>query len=54
MPLICCLVCSSIIPAMASEPPEGSSTVVSARRVLIDGMVSEVVWLTPTDCTRVS
>ena len=27
------------MPAIASEPPEGISTVVSARRVLIDGMV---------------
>ena len=39
MPLICCLVCSWIMPAMASEPPDGISTVVSARRVLIEGMV---------------
>ena len=54
MPLSCCLVCSWIMPAIASEPPEGISTVVSARRVLIDGMVNEVVWLAPTDCARVS
>ena len=28
------------MPAMASEPPEGISTVVSARRVRIDGTVT--------------
>src|SRR6185312_14988009 len=39
MPLICCLVCCWIMPASASEPPDGISTVVSARRVVIDGMV---------------
>src|SRR5580658_4246843 len=38
-PLICCEVCSSIMPAMASDPPEGISTVVSARRTRIDGIV---------------
>src|SRR5579862_1005935 len=31
------------MPASASEPPEGISTVVSARRVLIEGMVSVCV-----------
>ena len=31
------------MPASASEPPEGISTVVSARRVVIEGMVSGVV-----------
>src|ERR1700688_4553094 len=44
-PLICCLVCSWIMPAKASDPPDGISTVVSARRVLIDGMVSD--WFEP-------
>ena len=39
---------------MASEPPEGISTVVSARRVRIEGMVSVVVSLMPTDCVSVS
>ena len=28
------------MPAIASEPPDGISTVVSARRVRIDGMVA--------------
>src|ERR1019366_1759775 len=37
MPLIVCLVSSLIMPAMASEPPEEISTVVSARRVLVPG-----------------
>src|SRR5665213_4330574 len=40
MPLIACLVCCWIMPASASDPPEGISTVVSARRVEIDGIVS--------------
>ena len=35
---------------MASAPPEGISTVVSARRVLIEGMLNEV----PCACTSVS
>src|SRR5690348_8315829 len=43
IPLIACLVCSWIIPAKASEPPDGISTVVSARRVWIEGTVNEVV-----------
>ena len=34
-----CLVCSWIRPAIAIEPPEGISSVVSARRVLIEGIV---------------
>src|ERR1700676_1931303 len=38
-PLMACLVCSWIRPAMAMEPPDGISSVVSARRVLIDGTV---------------
>ena len=38
-----CLVCSWIRPAIAIAPPEGISSVVSARRVLIEGMVSEFV-----------
>ena len=33
------------MPAIASEPPDGISTVVSARRVRIDGMVT--VWVEP-------
>src|SRR3954454_17619192 len=40
MPSIDCLVCSWIMPAMASDPPEGISTTVSALRVRIEGMVS--------------
>src|SRR3954468_4125255 len=36
-------------PAIAIAPPEGISSVVSARRVLIDGTVSEL----PTACVRV-
>src|ERR1700691_761829 len=40
-PLIACLVSFWIMPAIASEPPEGISTVVSARRVRIDGMVAD-------------
>src|SRR6185437_5145766 len=43
MPLIDCFVCSWIIPASASEPPDGISTVVSARRVWIEGTVKDVV-----------
>ena len=31
------------MPAMASEPPDGISTVVSARRVRIDGTVADCV-----------
>jgi hypothetical protein len=38
--LICDRVCSWIMPAIASAPPEGISTVVSARRTRIDGMVT--------------
>src|SRR5579883_2462470 len=37
------------MPAMASEPPEGSSTVVSARRVRTDGMVKGCKE--PANCT---
>src|ERR1700686_1529180 len=37
MPLMLCLLCSWIMPAMAGEPPEGTSSVVSARRVLTPG-----------------
>src|SRR3954462_7332866 len=33
------------MPAIASDPPDGTSTTVSARRVLIEGMVS--VWVEP-------
>jgi len=36
------LVCSWIKPAIAMEPPDGISSVVSARRVLIEGTVSEL------------
>src|SRR5208282_3331712 len=36
-----CFVWSWIMPAIASEPPDGISTVVSARRVRIDGMVAD-------------
>src|SRR5712671_7963465 len=40
------LVCSWIRPAIAIAPPDGISSVVSARRVLIEGMVSELpAWL---------
>src|ERR1700758_1427312 len=39
-PFIACLVWSLIMPAMASAPPEGISTVVSVRRTWIDGMVT--------------
>src|SRR3954453_19750425 len=42
-PLIACLVCGWIRPAIAIEPPEGISSVVSARRVWIEGMVIELV-----------
>src|ERR1700692_4043436 len=40
------LVWSWIRPAIAIEPPDGLSRVVSARRVLIDGIVSALpaVW----------
>ena len=38
-PLTACLVCSWIRPAIAMEPPDGISSVVSARRVLIEGIV---------------
>src|SRR5580658_6380810 len=37
-----CLVSSWIMPAMANVPPDGISTVVSARRVRIDGTVAVV------------
>src|SRR5580704_920245 len=37
MPLTACLVCSWIRPAIAREPPDGISSVVSARRVLTEG-----------------
>src|SRR5665213_811822 len=39
MPLTACLVSSWIKPAIAIEPPDGISSVVSARRVLIEGTV---------------
>src|ERR1700730_6151235 len=39
IPLTACLVCSWIRPAIAIEPPEGISSVVSARRVLMEGIV---------------
>ena len=42
-PLMACLVCCWIRPAIAIEPPEGISSVVSARRVLIDGIVCVLV-----------
>src|ERR1700730_19401858 len=38
-PLLSSFVVFWSMPAMASEPPEGISTVVSARRVRIDGTV---------------
>ena len=38
---------------MAIEPPEGISSVVSARRVLIEGMVSEFVELPLRACVSV-
>ena len=40
-----CLVSFWIMPAIASEPPEGISTVVSARRVRIEGIVAFCVVL---------
>src|SRR5665213_2580282 len=43
IPLICCLVCSWIMPAKARDPPDGISTTVSARRVVIDGTVRDEV-----------
>jgi len=39
---------------MASEPPDGISSVVSVRRVRIDGIVSVWVCPLPSDCVRVS
>src|SRR5207253_9116690 len=48
-----CLVCSAIRPAIAIEPPEGISSVVSARRVLIEGMVTELTVEAVTDCDKV-
>ena len=47
------MVCSAIRPAIAIEPPEGISSVVSARRVLIEGMVSEFVDVALTACDSV-
>src|SRR4030088_827272 len=52
-PLIACLVCSWIRPAIAIEPPDGISSVVSARRVLIEGMVTEFTVEAVTDCDSV-
>src|SRR3954469_22225583 len=52
-PLIAILVCSAIRPAIAIEPPDGISRVVSARRVLIDGIVTEFTVEAVTDCDRV-
>ncbi len=57
MPLIAVLVCSWMRPAIASEPPEGISSVVSARRVLIDGIVRVLVTVAVTDwasCSELS
>src|SRR6202034_1628136 len=42
-PLIACLVWSWIKPAIAIAPPEGISSVVSARRVLSEGTVSPLM-----------
>src|ERR1700722_18914662 len=42
-PLMACLVWSWISPAIAIEPPEGISSVVSARRGLIEGTVSPLM-----------
>src|SRR5438105_3933798 len=52
-PLIACLVCCWIRPAIAIEPPEGISRVVSARRVWIDGMVIELVEDEDSACVTV-
>src|ERR1700735_2912513 len=52
-PLTACLVCSWIRPAIAIEPPDGISSVVSAHRVLIDGMVTELTVEAVTDCDSV-
>src|SRR4030088_2499142 len=48
-----CLVCSWIRPAIAIAPPEGISSVVSARRVLIEGIVTELTVEAVTDCESV-
>src|SRR5438270_114367 len=40
IPSIDCFVCSWIMPAIASDPPDGISTTVSALRVRIDGIVT--------------
>ena len=47
IPLMACLVCSWIRPAIAIEPPDGISSVVSARRVLIEGTVSDCRLVQP-------
>src|SRR3954451_12428585 len=52
-PATACLVCSWIRPAMAIAPPEGISSVVCARRVLIEGMVTELTVEAVTDCESV-
>src|SRR5512139_1599380 len=52
-PLIACLVWSWIRPAIAIEPPEGISSVVSARRVLIEGTVREFTEVVVTACDSV-
>ncbi len=53
MPLIACLVCCWIRPAIAMAPPEGISSVVSARRVLIEGTVNELTVVELTACDSV-
>src|SRR5262249_30557876 len=54
MPLIACLVWSAIRPAIAIAPPDGISSVVSARRVLIEGIVTVFTVEAVTDCDRES
>ena len=48
------MVWSAIRPAIAIAPPEGISSVVSARRTLIEGMVTELTVEAETDCESVS
>src|SRR6202795_2862186 len=52
-PLMACLVCSWIRPAIAIAPPEGISSVVSARRVLIEGTVTVFTVEAVTACASV-
>src|SRR5882724_9129182 len=53
-PLMACLVCSWIKPAIAIAPPEGISRVVSARRVLIEGTEIPVMLIELSSETSVA